>query len=41
MKHVRIAARIGDDNAPGAENIGQIHKPSNVISADSGRMPAG
>jgi hypothetical protein len=39
MKHVCVAARIGDGEALGAANIVNIRKTSNDASADSGRNP--
>jgi hypothetical protein len=39
MKHVCVAARIGDGEALGAANIVNIRKASNNASADSGRNP--
>src|ERR1035437_2241252 len=41
MKHVCVAARIGDGNAPGAGNSHSIAKSSNAASADSGCNPKG
>ena len=41
MKHVCVAARIGDGKAPGAGNSHSIAKTSNVASADSGCNPKG
>jgi hypothetical protein len=41
MKHVCVAARIGDGEALGAANIGNIRKTSNDASADSGSNPKG
>jgi hypothetical protein len=39
MKRTCVAARIGDDEALDAGNIGNIAKSSNDVSADSGRNP--
>jgi hypothetical protein len=39
MKHVCVAARIGDGEALDAGNIGNIGRSSNDASADSGRNP--
>ena len=41
MKHVCVAARIGDGKAPGEANIQHIRKTSNAASADSGCNPLG
>jgi hypothetical protein len=41
MKHVCVAARIGDGKAPGEANIQYIRKTSNAASADSGCNPLG
>jgi hypothetical protein len=41
MKHVCVAAGIGDGKALGAGNIEYIRKPSNTGSVDSGCNPAG
>ena len=41
MKHVCVAARIGDGKAPGEANIQYIRKTSNAASADSGCNPKG
>jgi hypothetical protein len=41
LKHVCVAARIGDGEALGAANIGNICKTSNDASADSGCNPKG
>ena len=41
MKHVCVAARIGDGKAPGEANIKYIRKTSNAASADSGCNPSG
>jgi hypothetical protein len=34
MKHVCVAAKIGDGEAPGEANIGNIRETSNDASAD-------
>jgi hypothetical protein len=39
MKHVCVAARIGDGEALDAANIQNIGKSSNDVRADSGRNP--
>ena len=41
MKHVCVAARIGDSKAPGEGNSHSIAKTSNEASADSGCNPSG
>jgi hypothetical protein len=41
MKHVCVAARIGDGKAPGEGNSRSIAKTSNAASADSGCNPSG
>src|SRR6187401_2260114 len=41
MKHVCVAARIGDGKAPGEGNSRSIAKTSNEASADSGCNPSG
>jgi hypothetical protein len=41
MKHVCVAARIGDGKAPGEGNSHSIAKTSNAASADSGCNPLG
>src|SRR5258705_2622035 len=41
MKHVCVAARIGDGKAPGEANTHCIRKTSNAASADSGSNPSG
>ena len=41
MKHVCVAARIGDGKAPGEGNSRSIAKTSNAASADSGCNPKG
>ncbi len=41
MKHVCVAARIGDGKTPGEGNSHSIAKPSNAASADSGSNPSG
>jgi hypothetical protein len=41
MKHVCVAARIGDGKAPGEGNSHSIAKTSNADSADSGCNPKG
>jgi hypothetical protein len=41
MKHVCVAARIGDGKAPGEANTQCIRKTSNAASADSGSNPKG
>jgi len=41
MKHVCVAARIGDGKALDAGNIQHIGKSSNAASADSGCNPYG
>jgi hypothetical protein len=41
MKHVCVAARIGDGKAPGEGNSHSIAKTSNAASADSGCNPSG
>ena len=41
MKHVCVAARIGDGKAHGAGNSHSIAKTSNAASADSGCNPLG
>jgi hypothetical protein len=41
MKHVCVAARIGDGKAPGEANTLCIGKTSNAASADSGCNPSG
>src|SRR4029079_1546596 len=41
MKHVCVAARIGDSKAPGEGNSRSIAKTSNADSADSGSNPSG
>ena len=41
IKHTCVAARIGDDKAPGAGNSTSIAKTSNAVSADSGCNPKG
>jgi hypothetical protein len=41
MKHVCVAARIGDSKAPGEGNSRSIAKTSNADSADSGYNPSG
>ena len=41
MKHVCVAARIGDGKAPGEANTLCIRKTSNEASADSGCNPSG
>jgi len=41
MKHVCVAARIGDGKAPGEGNSRSIVKTSNAASADSGCNPSG
>ena len=41
MKHVCVAARIGDSKAPGKANTLRIRKTSNEASADSGCNPSG
>jgi hypothetical protein len=41
MKHVCVAARIGDGKAPGEDNSRSIAKTSNAASADSGCNPYG
>jgi hypothetical protein len=41
MKHVCVAARIGDSKAPGEGNSRSIAKTSNADSADSGCNPSG
>jgi len=41
MKHVCVAARIGDGEALDAGNIETIGKSSNAASADSGCNPKG
>src|SRR5476649_1801509 len=41
MKHVCVAARIGDGKAPGEGNSHSIAKTSNADSADSGCNPSG
>src|SRR5258705_10929408 len=40
MKHVCVAARIGDSKAPGEANTHCIRKTSNAASADSGCNPS-
>ena len=39
VKHVCVAAKIGDGEAPGAANIGNIRQTSNDVSAGFGRNP--
>ena len=39
LKHVCVAARIGDGEALDAGNIQNIGQSSNDVSADSGRNP--
>jgi hypothetical protein len=41
MKHVCVAARIGEGKAPGEGNSYSIAKTSNAVSADSGYNPLG
>ena len=41
MKHVCVAARIGDGKAPGEANTLCIRKTSNAAIADSGCNPSG
>ena len=41
LKHVCVAARIGDGKAPGESNSRSIAKTSNAASADSGFNPSG
>src|SRR5258706_11708369 len=41
VKHVCVAARIGDGKAPGEGNSHSIAKTSNAASADSGCNPSG
>ncbi len=41
MKHVCVAARIGEDKAPGEGNSYSIAKTSNAVIADSGCNPSG
>ena len=41
MKHVCVAARIGEGKAPGEGNSRSIAKTSNAVSADSGCNPPG
>jgi hypothetical protein len=41
MKHVCVAARIGDGKAPGEGNSRSIAKTSNAAIADSGCNPSG
>jgi hypothetical protein len=41
VKHVCVAARIGDGKAPGEGNSHSIAKTSNAVSADSGGNPKG
>ena len=41
MKHVCVAARIGDGKAPGEANTQCIRKTSNEAIADSGCNPFG
>jgi len=41
MKHVCVAARIGEGKAPGEGNSRSIAKTSNAASADSGCNPSG
>jgi len=41
MKHVCVAARIGEGKAPGAGNSYSIAKTSNAAIADSGCNPSG
>jgi hypothetical protein len=41
MKHVCVAARIGEDKAPGEDNSRSIVKTSNAIIANSGCNPSG
>jgi hypothetical protein len=41
LKHVCVAARIGDGEAPGEANTSGIRKTSNEASADSGYNPLG
>ena len=41
MKHVCVAARIGEGKAPGEGNSRSIAKTSNVAIADSGCNPSG
>ena len=41
MKHVCVAARIGEGKAPGEGNSRSIAKTSNAASADSGCNPFG
>jgi hypothetical protein len=41
MKHVCVAARIGEGKAPGEANTYCIGKTSNAAIADSGCNPSG
>ena len=41
LKHVCVAARIGDGKAPGEANTQCIRKTSNAAIADSGCNPSG
>ena len=41
MKHVCVAARIGEGKAPGEGNSRSIAKTSNAAIADSGCNPSG
>ena len=41
VKHVCVAARIGEDKAPGEDNSRSIVKTSNAAIADSGCNPSG
>jgi len=41
MKHVCVAARIGDGKAPGEGDSRSIAKTSNAAIADSGCNPSG
>jgi hypothetical protein len=41
MKHVCVAARIGEGKAPGEGNSRSIAKTSNAAIADSGSNPSG
>ena len=41
VKHVCVAARIGEDKAPGEGNSYSIAKTSNAVIADSGCNPSG
>src|ERR1700675_2062205 len=41
MKHVCVAARIGEGKAPGEDNSRSIAKTSNAAIADSGCNPSG